>query len=123
MANTTVYVPTGRFPEGIQKKDISFTLNFTRRAVYVDEEFDICVFFKEAETDHDFQVTLTEQEIEMVKIIDNDAGELKTIQEFMDSIVDKEMKDLKNKTQTKKGLHHYNNGDWEQANIDDSEED
>ncbi|AAK82108.1 247L [Invertebrate iridescent virus Kaz2018] len=114
----TVFVPTGRFPQGIYKKDLSFTLNFRKKNITLDDNFDICVFLVNEEDD-EFQVTLTSNEISLVKVIDDENGD-KTIEEFIEKIISEEMLHLKNKTQFKKGLYHYNNGDWEQTeNLSD----
>jgi hypothetical protein len=120
---TTTYVPTGRFPEGIQKKDLSFTLEFKRKIVFLSDEFDTCVFLKNEEGE-EFKAALTEQEIELVLIVDHDNcdGKAKTVEEFIETIVDEEMKHVKNKTGDKVGLYHYNNGEWELAAEEDEDD-
>jgi hypothetical protein len=127
MAQSTVYIPSGRFPEGVQKRDLSFTLTFEKKRIFIDDEFDICVFLKgdgSGDNNNDFQVTLSRKEIEILKVVDHDNsdGVSKTIQEFMDDVVEEEIKKMKNKERPKKhGPYHYNNGVWEEASHDDDD--
>ena len=110
----TLYIPSGRFPEGVQKHALSFTLSFGKKKIQIDESFDICIFLTK---DNDTHVALTDEEVKILKIVDVDdcSGENKTISEFIENVIVEEKTKLKNKTQKKLGSFHYNNGEWEET--------